>query len=328
MDTKLLVEKRIEDGQRLIDQLVRDGVEVRCASWIKTSEEGYWRLYIASPSFDPEKAGEAFQTAYASFSKIPDMWDSPSEICPINGTNLIARAVLEVRDRHAGKGSMRYHGTRLGNLAIEEAYIYPPPGKWFQGFDEIKQNFPSAEVFTLPVLFEDALHSLRGGDELMGCVNAEAFEGKAPGTLLCIGPKGGSSKPVAELIFVHRPEGWNALYRADTGQYEQVRQVITGEPLYKFADFSPLVGLKTAKKPGDQYIDQMKKKMEEGYFLSIPPDDTPIYSIPFTPPEKPDGEVAKPIGWEDIRRILEEGGWVNIHAPAKIKSDREAVTRV
>ena len=59
-----------------------------------------------------------------------------------------------MRDRHPAKAPTRYQGIRLGNTWIEEAYIYPPPGKWFKGFEEIKQNFPSAEVFTIPVLFE------------------------------------------------------------------------------------------------------------------------------------------------------------------------------
>ena len=29
------------------------------------------------------------------------------------------------------------------------------------------------------------------------------------------------------------------------------------------------------------------------------------------------GEPPRPIGWDDIRRIIEEGGWINMHPPAK-----------
>ena len=50
MDTEILVDDRIEDGQRLVSQLVRDGFAVVAAFWIKPSEEELWQLYIASPS--------------------------------------------------------------------------------------------------------------------------------------------------------------------------------------------------------------------------------------------------------------------------------------
>jgi hypothetical protein len=315
MDTELLVEERIDGGQKLIDQLVRDGFDVRVAFWVKASEGGVWHLYIASPAVSPEKVVEAFRTVYASLSKLADPWVSHSEVKLLNGTDPAARAAVEIRDRLPGKSPTRYHGKRLGNLTIEEAYIYPPPGKWFNGFDEIKRNFPSAEVFIVPILFKDAQPATYG--PLIGYVNAAEFEGKARGTVMFFGPRASSSKPVGELVFVYRPEGWNTLYRADTKRYEEVRHVPSGEPLYRFADFSPLAALKTERRPGDENIDRMKHLLAQGYYLTIPPDETPIRSIPYTPPANAGGPPPKPVGWDDIRRVMEEGGWINIHPPAK-----------
>jgi hypothetical protein len=125
MDTEPLVEGQIDDGQRLVEQLVRDGFEVSAAFWVKTSEEGLWHLYIASPSVGAEKLGESYRKVYASLNKTPDSWVSPSDIKLINDMIPIAQDVIEVRDRHPAKIPTKYHGKRLGSLSINEAYIYP-----------------------------------------------------------------------------------------------------------------------------------------------------------------------------------------------------------
>ena len=127
MDTELLVESQIDDGQRLIEQLDRDGFEVRAAFWVKTSEEGLWHLYIASPSVDEAKQGEAYRKVYASLSRIPDSWISPSDIKLINDANLISQDIVAVRNRHPARTPIRYRGKRIGNISIIEVYIYPRP---------------------------------------------------------------------------------------------------------------------------------------------------------------------------------------------------------
>lgn len=43
---------------------------------------------------------------------------------------------------------------------------------------------------------------------------------------------GGIGKRLAELYFVHRPEGRNTLYQADTQRYEEVRQVTTSAGIH------------------------------------------------------------------------------------------------
>ncbi len=49
MDQGTLVAMQIEDGQRLIDRLVGEGIAVTAACWAKESESGQWFLYIATP---------------------------------------------------------------------------------------------------------------------------------------------------------------------------------------------------------------------------------------------------------------------------------------
>ena len=125
MDTDLLVDNQIDDGQRLLEQLERDGFPVVVAFWVKTSEESPWQLCIASPSVDPETLGDAYRRVYASLNKIPDSWVLPSDIKLRNHKDPIAVEAAEIRDR-GRKGPTRYHGNRLGDDAIKHAYIYEP----------------------------------------------------------------------------------------------------------------------------------------------------------------------------------------------------------
>jgi hypothetical protein len=125
MDQELLVNPRIEDGRALLAELLKVGFDVTVACWVKTSEEGLWFLYIGSTSGKPGKIGDAYVTAYDCLSRIPSASISLSEIKLVPATNPIARDALAIRERQPGRIPIRYHGTRLGKLAIEEAYIYP-----------------------------------------------------------------------------------------------------------------------------------------------------------------------------------------------------------
>ena len=52
MDQGTLVENRIDEGQRFIDQLVVSGLDVTAAAWVKPTEDGDWRLYVVSKVVD------------------------------------------------------------------------------------------------------------------------------------------------------------------------------------------------------------------------------------------------------------------------------------
>jgi hypothetical protein len=51
-----LVERQIQDGQRLIDRLTREGVAVTAACWAQESESGQWFLYVVTPLVGEEGA--------------------------------------------------------------------------------------------------------------------------------------------------------------------------------------------------------------------------------------------------------------------------------
>src|SRR5262245_16936146 len=130
MDTDLLVDMRKEDGRRLIAQLVRDGFDVKVAFWFRTFPGGPWFLFIGSSSVESAKLGEAFKALYDSLRRLSEPSISISEIKLAPANHPIARDAVAVRDRYASRDLLRFQGNRLGNLEIEEAYIYPRRSPW------------------------------------------------------------------------------------------------------------------------------------------------------------------------------------------------------
>lgn len=126
MAEELLVDDQIDNGQRVIDQFLEDGVEVAVGFWVR-NDEGLWRPYIASPSFDDRKPGENYLKVRESLRKIPDQEVQFWPINLINDQNPAARDAIKIAGRPGKDEGIRYRGTRLGDLVIEEAYIYPRP---------------------------------------------------------------------------------------------------------------------------------------------------------------------------------------------------------
>jgi hypothetical protein len=124
MDTEVLVNDQIADGLRLLEQLIKDNFNVSVAFWVKTSEDGVWQFFLASPEGGSDKITEAYRKVYYSLDFISPSSISNSDISIINDANAIARAAIEQRDRLPARIPTKYLGKRLGPLAIKEAYIY------------------------------------------------------------------------------------------------------------------------------------------------------------------------------------------------------------
>jgi hypothetical protein len=126
MDTEVLVENHfVDDGYKLLLELVRDDFDVAVALWVKTSEEGLRFLYIASPSVEPAKIGDAYRRVYVCLNRIPISTISLSEIKLVHSSNPIAVEAMALREKsNGGDLTIRYPGKRLGHMAIEAALIY------------------------------------------------------------------------------------------------------------------------------------------------------------------------------------------------------------
>jgi hypothetical protein len=130
MAQELLVENRIEDGEKVLTEFIKSGFDVAVAFWVLTAEEGLWFLYISSNAVNARKVGDAYGTLVLCLTKMPDAAVSLSHVKLVHPSEPIAREAIAVRDRelarlHHARVPVRFYGKRLGELAIEEAFIYP-----------------------------------------------------------------------------------------------------------------------------------------------------------------------------------------------------------
>jgi hypothetical protein len=147
MDQEILVEPWTDDGRRIISQLLQDGFEVTVAFWVHSSEESPWEFYIASPTVDRARIGEAIGRLYASMRKISDLKIGLSQVTLVPPTDSIATEALALRDRQPWRGAIRYRAPKLGNLPMAEAYIYPRQVRSAEEFspDDIEKALAEAE---------------------------------------------------------------------------------------------------------------------------------------------------------------------------------------
>jgi hypothetical protein len=125
MDSSELVEFQIEAGHRLITRLVQDGFEVTAAFWMKTAEEGYWFLYIATPLVEQKGLAGSYRLLQASIQQLEGIPLSLSDVKSVGVENPITKDVMGILGRHPGRLATRYGRKQLGSVTIEGAYIYP-----------------------------------------------------------------------------------------------------------------------------------------------------------------------------------------------------------
>lgn len=124
MDPELLVEQKA-GGQRLIEQLLRDGFPVSVVFWVRTSEGGLWNLYIASPEVAEKWSNDVYRKFGASMDRVSSKHVTLVDVKLLNERDPIATAVIELRDALPGQLPSIQPGKSLGPLSIKELYIYP-----------------------------------------------------------------------------------------------------------------------------------------------------------------------------------------------------------
>jgi hypothetical protein len=120
-----LVERKIDDGHRLVHRLLDDGFDVTAAFWLNAGEDRWWHFYIASKIVDERGPVEAYRALQATLAQLPGISIALEGIKLIGASSPITRDALKIRKRHAGVELIRLSGTRLGGLNVEEAIIYP-----------------------------------------------------------------------------------------------------------------------------------------------------------------------------------------------------------
>ena len=127
-----LVEMNIQDGQRLIDRLIQDGVTVSGAAWVKESESGDWYLYLVTPLVG---ADGGKKSAYHRVNEVIRQMQQEGILTEVPEKKVvgphdpIAKDMLAHRGGRPTRIPTRFEGARLGELAVDEAFLYPPPMK-------------------------------------------------------------------------------------------------------------------------------------------------------------------------------------------------------
>ena len=124
MVTELLVDNQIDDGRKLVAELVRGGSDVEVAFWVKPIDAELPSLYIASPLAAPDRLGEAYRRIHECLVRLQNPWVRLSEIKLVEASNPIAREAIALRDRRSGKLDVRIHDRALDGLVVDEGYIY------------------------------------------------------------------------------------------------------------------------------------------------------------------------------------------------------------
>jgi hypothetical protein len=126
MDTIALVENQIDDGQRLLDHLSLDGVIVRAACWVKPADEDRWSLCLVTPIVDDNGPTAAYGQVLRVLRSLGPAWLTDSDIKLLGEKQPFGRDLIQLMRGFSGRVPARLHQMFLGNMAIEEVYVYPP----------------------------------------------------------------------------------------------------------------------------------------------------------------------------------------------------------
>jgi hypothetical protein len=126
MDQETLVRNQIDEGRRFLARLAVEGVPVTGAFWVKTSEEGRWFFYLATPEVDDKGLGDAYGEAYGVLDHVDPVCLTIFNVKLVSPANPIARDAMNLQQLHRGRKPLRINGSRVGDISAEEIYIYPP----------------------------------------------------------------------------------------------------------------------------------------------------------------------------------------------------------
>lgn len=127
MDSITLVTVQLDDGRRLIERLAQEGFPVSAAGWVKEADGGFWYLYLVSPAVEAEGIKKGYRRVHTVIRSMPQpFWIDPFDVKLVGPSESVAQAILDLQPRTATRQPVRQGAASLGNVSIDEAYIYPP----------------------------------------------------------------------------------------------------------------------------------------------------------------------------------------------------------
>lgn len=124
MDKKILVEKDIDEGKKLLQALDDDKFIVSSALWFYFPDDG-WRLLIASPSMEKDGPKYAYNCIKTTIIKLlPPIDISLQNISVISPNDRLIKLLKAVINTGPGIQGIRFTSNVVNNVFIEDAFIY------------------------------------------------------------------------------------------------------------------------------------------------------------------------------------------------------------
>lgn len=128
MDTTALVTDRVAEGRTLLIELLRRRFDLGAAAWIKSGSDERWRLYLVSPVVDQRGPAAAYSQVFEALGTGVAPSLSTFDIKLIGPSVPVAEDLRRVQQREAASAPALVQNRQFGNLPVDEAYVYPPPG--------------------------------------------------------------------------------------------------------------------------------------------------------------------------------------------------------
>ena len=127
MDRADVVAYRMDDGRKLLDRLMQDGLEVSAAFWMYTNDIERWRLYIASESVNKIGLHASYMIVVLAQKAMPELRIDSFEVSLLNPKRPLAAAMIRRRARIKSFWDCWGEGVQLNGVYVEMAYLYPIP---------------------------------------------------------------------------------------------------------------------------------------------------------------------------------------------------------
>jgi hypothetical protein len=135
MDQISLVTEQIEDGRKLVQRLIQEGIRVSAAWWLKPNPDASWRLYIALPLRDKD-ATKAYRRVQDQIRQMPQpFWVGLLDARLISPKDRITKRVLEIQQQyptrdvfHCSDSGLAINGYDAGEAHIYPRHIFTPAG--------------------------------------------------------------------------------------------------------------------------------------------------------------------------------------------------------
>lgn len=120
-----LVERRIEDGRRLIEALVASGFDIQAAFWLYLPEGEEWRLMIGTREIERRGRLETYRAIGAVQESLPALSIESDRVGVLRPDAPIIKGAVALLKKFPNPIVKRLRPGALGDVYVEDAYIYP-----------------------------------------------------------------------------------------------------------------------------------------------------------------------------------------------------------